>query len=124
MKRILFILISIACFSLTKCSDDVDIQIPENYEKAEITGITVYNGSLSSVPASVTIYSESASVNVLLNSVQDLSNLKVTLTISAGATVTKPLGTELQDYSSPRQVTIKSPGGSVEKEWLIEIVNP
>ena len=124
MKQLIFIFISIILFTATACTEDVDIEIPENIEKAEITGLTVYNETLTAVAGKVTINSEAASVSVTLNAAADLTRLKVTLTISSGATVTKPLGTAIQDYSLPKQVTIKSPGGKVEKEWLIEIINP
>lgn len=124
MRQIIFIIISIILFTVTGCTEDVDIQIPENFEKAEITGVSVYNEKLAGIGAKVTINNEAASVNIVLNSKQDLTRLKVTLTISSGATITKPLGTTVQDYSSPKKVTIQSPGGSIEKEWLIELVNP
>jgi hypothetical protein len=124
MKQIIFIVISIILFSVTGCTEDVDIQIPENFEKAEITGVTVYNENLVAIGAKVTINSEAGSVNIVLNTQQDITRLKVTLTISSGATIIKPLGTMVQDYSSPKMVTIQSPGGKVEKEWLIEVVNP
>ncbi|MDL2247140.1 hypothetical protein LJC05_00210 [Bacteroides sp. OttesenSCG-928-J23] len=124
MKQLIFILISIMLFAMTGCSEDVSIEIPENIEKAEITGITVYNESLAAVTGKVTINSEAASVNVTLKTASDLTRLKVALTVSSGSTVTKPLGTAVQDFSSPRQVTIQSPVRAVQKEWIIEIVNP
>lgn len=106
------------------CKESVNIDMPENYEKADITGISVYNNQAASVASSTTIAYALKEAVVVLGTTQDLTNLKLSLTISPGATVVQPLGTNVQDYSLPRTVRIVSPGGSVENEWTIRIINP
>lgn len=123
MKKFVYLLI-VAVFVSFGCRETVDIEIPENYEKADITGITVYNAQAVSITSSTSIANALKEVVVILGTTQDLTNLKVSLTISPGATITQPLETNIQDFSQPRTVRIVSPGGSVENEWSIRIFNP
>ncbi|KAA6348379.1 hypothetical protein EZS27_004197 [termite gut metagenome] len=123
VKKFVYLLI-VAVFVSFGCRETVDIEIPENYEKADITGITVYNAQAVSITSSTSIANALKEVVVILGITQDLANLKVSLTISPGATVTQPLETNIQDFSQPRTVRIVSPGGSVENEWSIRIFNP
>jgi hypothetical protein len=123
VKKFVYLLI-VAVFVSFGCRETVDIEIPENYEKADITGITVYNAQAVSITSSTSIANALKEVVVILGTTQDLTNLKVSLTISPGATITQPLETNIQDFSQPRTVRIVSPGGSVENEWSIRIFNP
>jgi hypothetical protein len=124
MKKIIFLLASVIVLSVTACSEDVNIDIPEDYENAEITGISVYNEDIAFVESKASIDKEAKSVTVTLAQVQDITRLKVTLTISPGSTVITPLGTGLLDFSTSKTLTIASPGKTVQNEWTIAIINP
>ncbi|MDR3062482.1 MAG: hypothetical protein LBU57_10320 [Dysgonamonadaceae bacterium] len=124
MKRISYLVLLFTVFVFFGCSETVNIEIPENYEKANITGITVYNTSGTSISSKVTITDSAQEVVVVLGTSYDLTKLKVSLTVSPGSTVIQPLGTGYLDFSNPRTVTIVSPGGSVKNEWNIQIKNP
>jgi PBP1b-binding outer membrane lipoprotein LpoB len=123
MKKITYLLIIIALVTMG-CRESVNIDIPENYEKADITGASVFNDQAAAVTASVSIAYVLKEVVIVLGSSQDVTNLKLTLTISPGATVLQPLGTHIQDFSQPRTVQIASPSGTVITEWTIRIFNP
>jgi hypothetical protein len=124
MKKLIYLLI-VSAFAFFGCKETVNIDIPENYEKADITGIAVYNSEqIAAVTSSFSIANALKEVVVILGTAQDLTKLKVSLTISPGATVVEPLGTNIQDFSQPRTVRIVSPGGKVENEWTVIIFNP
>jgi hypothetical protein len=106
------------------CNETIDIEIPENYEKADITGITVYNTTGTSISSTVAITDSDKEVLVTLRTANDLTKLKVSLTVSPGSTVVQPLGAGYLDFSNPRTVTVVSPGKSVKNEWSIQIKNP
>jgi hypothetical protein len=143
MKRIIYLLIAVILLPLTGCKEDIDIVIPEEYEVAAITGIAVYREAvegdaeyakketLVSVKSTATINTEAVVdgetiklVKVTLAATADLTKLKVTLTISPGATVVNPLGTNIQDFSETRTIDIVSPSGKVTNKWYIQILNP
>lgn len=124
MKKLIYLLLFVTMIVSFACSETIDIEIPENYEKADITGITVYNTTGNSISAKTTIDNSSQEVTVVLGTAYDLSKLKVTLTVSPGSTVTQTLGTGYLDFSNPQTVTIVSPGGSIKSEWNIRISNP
>ncbi|MDR2472388.1 MAG: hypothetical protein LBD53_02330 [Tannerella sp.] len=125
MKQI-FKFLSITLFaSLFGCIDDVSVDIPENIDVANITGLTVYNDALTvCATKSVVINNETNTVNVTFNAAQNLAKLKVTLTVSAGSTVTAPLGTSFLDLSQSKSVTIVSPSGKVTNNWTLQFFNP
>lgn len=106
------------------CAEDVHIDIPEDFEKAEITGVAVYDANVKFVASKSNINSELQEVTVTLNTMQDIAQLKLTITITTGATVINPLGTQIQDFTQLKTIKIVSPGKSVEKEWTIRVVNP
>jgi hypothetical protein len=124
MKKIIYLLLSVTLILPFGCKETIDIEIPENYEKADITGVTVYNTAGTSISSNVTITDSNKEVLVTLRTANDLTKLKVTLTVSPGSTVVQPLGTGYLDFSNPRTVTIVSPGESVRNEWNIQIINP
>jgi hypothetical protein len=120
------------------CAEKVEVDIPESYDKAAITGASVYRAAkegdkaysdglaFTNITATVTL-SEEEDANrctIALATTEDLTQLKVLLTISSAATVIAPLGTAIQDYSVPKTVKIASPSGKVVKEWSIKIENP
>jgi hypothetical protein len=125
MKKTVYLLLSVTMMmSSFGCNETIDIEIPENYEKADITGITVYSIAGTSVSSNVVITDSNKEVVVTLGTANDLTKLKVTLTVSPGSTVVQSLGTSYLDFSNPRTVTIVSPGKSVKNEWSIQIKNP
>ncbi len=124
MKKLTYLLI-VVTLVFCGCKETVNIDIPDNYEKADITGVAVYNNEqIAAITSSYSIAYALKEVVIILGTTQDLTQLKVSLTISAGATVVQPLGTYIQDFSQPRTVRIVSPGGSVENEWTIIVFNP
>jgi hypothetical protein len=123
MKRLLYIFIPLLLLAVG-CAEEVDIAIPDEFEKADISGVTVYDSQLTVIGSSTSIALSIREAIVTLNSKQDLTQLKVSLTVSSGATIISPLGTQVQDFSQPRTVRIVSPGGSVEREWILRVVNP
>ena len=124
MKKITYLLMSTLFLLFSSCMEDVNVDIPENIEKADITGVTIYDGSLKVIPAGSTINVEAKTVTIVLNATNDITKLKVSLTISTGATVIEPLGTGYLDFSSPKTVKIASPGKSIINDWTIQISNP
>jgi hypothetical protein len=123
MKHLLYILVPLLLLAVG-CAEDVNTVIPDEFEKADITGVTVYDSQLTVIGSSTSIAPSIREAVVTLNSKQDLAQLKVSLTVSSGATVISPLGTQVQDFSQPRTVRIVSPGSSVEREWILRVVNP
>ncbi|MDR1896631.1 MAG: hypothetical protein LBR10_07570 [Prevotellaceae bacterium] len=124
MKHLFYLLIALVLLPFSGCEEDINIVIPEEYQIAEITGIAVYNENLAFVNSTASIDDENKTVEVTLSALQDITKIKVTLTISPGATVKTPLGTGLLDFTEPKTVIIASPGEEIENTWTIAIINP
>jgi hypothetical protein len=136
MKKLIYLFISVMMLSFAGCSDDLNIVIPEDFDQAEITGAVIYRASVEgdkaftdkqafvTVVSTLVIDKEAHTAVVTLKTAENLAQLKVTLTISSGATVANPLGTQIQDFTAPRTVSIVSPSGNVKTEWVVSIVNP
>jgi hypothetical protein len=136
MKKLIYLFISVVLFSFTGCNDDLNIVIPEDFDVAEITGAALYREAVEgdkeftnkqvfvSVASTTVIDQEAHTATVKFTKAGDLTQLKVALTISSGATVQNPLGTQIQDYSESRIVNVASPSGKVKNEWTLSIVNP
>jgi hypothetical protein len=115
--------------TLASCMEKVDIEIPEDYDNALVTGLSIYCASQDSDPIKaltsvVVIDNENQAVTATLTTAEDLTQLKVTLTVSSGATVVNPLGSQIQDFSQARTVEIESPSKQLRNTWTITIVNP
>ncbi|MDR2805894.1 MAG: hypothetical protein LBB85_09730 [Dysgonamonadaceae bacterium] len=135
-KRILKYGFLLLICTLASCMEKVEIEIPEDYDTALITGVNVYRASkegdseytngnpLKTLASTVVTDNETKTFVATLTTTEDLTQLKVTLTISSGATIINPLGGQIQDFSQPRTVEIESPGKTVKNTWTIEIVNP
>jgi len=124
MKRVAYLLIPVLLLAFG-CAEDVNITIPEDVDVANITGVTVYGDNLATLALrSTNIDSDAKTVLITFNAAQDLTKLKVSLTISTGATITTPLGTGFLDFSQPKTVTVVSPGLAVTSIWTITFVNP
>jgi hypothetical protein len=122
--------------TLAGCMEKVEIEIPEDYDAALITGVNVYRASregdsefangdpVKSLASTVIIDNEAKTVTATLTTTENLTQLKVTLTVSSGATVIHSLGGQIQDFSQARTVEIESPSKNVKNTWTIEIINP
>ncbi|MDR0681576.1 MAG: hypothetical protein LBG15_07005 [Dysgonamonadaceae bacterium] len=134
-KRILKYGFLLLICTLASCMEKVEIEIPEDYDTALITGVNVYRASregdsefasgdpLKLLASTVVIDHEAKTATATLTTMEDLTQLKVTLTISSGATIINSLGSQIQDFSQPRTVEIESPGKTVKNTWTITIIN-
>lgn len=121
MKNIrLNILLVVLCFIVGGCSN-IDFEIDPAYEKAEITGVELYNTDMARADQSLEINSEAGDIKVTLRAGQDITRLKVAVVVSTGATVTPSLSVGLQDLSQPKAYTVISPNGTVKKDWTITV---
>lgn len=121
MKKILPLLFMAIAWCLVSCGDD-DYTIDPAYEKAEITSVILYDRNGEVASDAVEINSEAATVTVTLKAGADITNLKMTATISPGATLTPGMAIGFQDYSAPRTYTVSSPGQSIVKEWSVTVL--
>ena len=121
MKKLVYIVFYVSFVVTTACSK-IDYQINEAYETAEITGITLY--AVSDKPVNVVesfeIDIENALVQAFVPQGTDLTQLRLVLTISTGATVT-PSVNGFIDLSVPKEYTVTSPNGLVKKDWTIDV---
>ena len=121
MKKLVYIVFFVSFVVTTACSK-IDYQINEAYETAEITGITLY--AVSDKPVNVVesfeIDIENALVQAFVPQGTDLTQLRLVLTISTGATVT-PSVNGFIDLSVPKEYTVTSPNGLVKKDWTIDV---
>ena len=121
MKKLVYIEFFVSFVVTTACSK-IDYQINEAYETAEITGITLY--AVSDKPVNVVesfeIDIENALVQAFVPQGTDLTQLRLVLTISTGATVT-PSVNGFIDLSVPKEYTVTSPNGLVKKDWTIDV---
>lgn len=121
MKKLVYIVFFVSFVVTTACSK-IDYQINEAYETAEITGITLY--AVSDKPVNIVesfeIDIENALVQAFVPQGTDLTQLRLVLTISTGATVT-PSVNGFIDLSVPKEYTVTSPNGLVKKDWTIDV---
>lgn len=121
MKKLVYIVFFVSFVVTTACSK-IDYQINEAYETTEITGITLY--AVSDKPVNVVesfeIDIENALVQAFVPQGTDLTQLRLVLTISTGATVT-PSVNGFIDLSVPKEYTVTSPNGLVKKDWTIDV---
>ena len=121
MKKLVYIVFFVSFVVTTACSK-IDYQINEAYETAEITGITLY--AVSDKPVNVVesfeIDIENALVQAFVPQGTDLTQLRLVLTISTGATVTPSVNGFIV-LSVPKEYTVTSPNGLVKKDWTIDV---
>jgi hypothetical protein len=122
MKKILFIIIA-AAFSATSCSD-IDFEIDELYEMAEISGITLYDETAVNVIQESEIDADAATITAIVKSSTDITRLKLVLSVSQGAKVTPSASVGFQDLSEPQVCKVTSPNGKITKEWTISVSYP
>jgi len=122
MKKIFFI-ISILSLLTTACST-VDFDINEEYERAEITGVELYNRNMSRADKSSDINSEAGTINVILKPNQDITDLKIAVSASTGVEIVPTMAVGFQDFSSPKTYEITSPNKTIKKVWTITVQNP
>ena len=123
MRKILLFILLTVTLTVTGCSSD-DYTIDEAYEKAEITNVTLYDRAGKTVSNKLTIDSEVGTILVTIKPEADIKDLKMVANISAGATLTPGMAIGFQDYSSPVNYTVTSPGKTVVKQWAITVQAP
>jgi PBP1b-binding outer membrane lipoprotein LpoB len=111
-------LVGAALFTLTSCSDYEYTPDP-SYEKADISAISCYNRTGENVVQSASIVLPTRMVIAVLKPGTDVTDLKISITVSSGATVTPTLSTGFEDYTEHRTIWVTSPGKTVSKEWTL-----
>lgn len=111
-------LVGAALVALTSCSDYEYTPDPA-YEKADVSAISCYNRAGENVMQSVSIVLPTRMVIAVLKPGADVTDLKVSVTVSSGATVTPALSTGFEDYTEHRTIWVTSPGKTVSKEWTL-----
>lgn len=119
MKRLVYILFAVLLSVIAGCSE-IDYEINDAYETANITGITIYATSENPVNIieSFEIDTENAVVEAFVPNGTDLSHLRLVLTISTGATITPALR-GFTDLSVPKEYTVISPNGIKQITWNV-----
>lgn len=120
MRKILYVCAILLL--LTACDND-SYQVTEDYEKAVISAIECYNekGERADNAKETAIATPTRMVIVKLNKGEDITKVKVCLTISSGALITPSLSVGFQDFTAPKVYQITSPGGTIVNEWTIMI---
>lgn len=122
MKKIFYIICSIL-LATTACSE-IEFDINEDYEKAELTNVELYNRNKTRADLSSTINSANGTILVTLKTNQDITDLKIAVTASTGANISPAMAVGYQDFSEPRVYEIASPNKTVKKSWTITVTNP
>ena len=119
MKRLIYILFAVLLSVIAGCSE-IDYEINDAYETANITGITIYATSENPVNIieSFEIDTENAVVEAFVPEGTDLTHLRLVLTISTGATITPALS-GFTDLSTPKEYTVISPNGIKQMKWSV-----
>ena len=107
--------------TLLGCAKEEDIAIDPAYEKADIIAVQCYNKNGASVVASSQIAVPSRSAIVFLKKGENITQIKLSLSVSPGATVDESIPVGYADYTSPRTVIVTSPGGTQTRQWTIKI---
>jgi len=122
MKKIFFICFNILLF-MSACDKD-SYTIDEDFEQAEITGVTMFDSNMARSDQKSTIDSGTGTISVTLKANQDITHLKLAVTVSTGADVSPTMSVGYQDFSTPKKYTVTSPGKTITKEWTITVANP
>ncbi|WP_028296011.1 hypothetical protein [Olivibacter sitiensis] len=120
MKKNIFILVASLWCVFMACAK-VDFEIDPVYERAEITGVELYNQNLNRADQSASINSEAGTISIVLRGGEDITRLKMAVTASTGVTISPSMSAGLQDFSQPKTYTITSPNGTVTKQWTISV---
>lgn len=115
-----FIIIFIFIATLTSCYDLV-YDINPAYETANITSVQIYNQSQISVVNTLAIDTSAQTVNVVIKDTEDITKLKLSATISTGATITPSMSVGFQDLSQPKIYKVTSPNKTITKDWTITV---
>ena len=122
MKRIIYIA-GILMISLCACTE-IEFDINDEYEKAEITGVELYNRDMVRADKTAEIFSWEGMILVTLKPGKDITDLKIAATVSTGATVNPSMSDGYQDFSSSKTFEVTSPNRTITKSWTITVVNP
>lgn len=91
------------------------------FEKADISAISCYDRSGADAVLSSEIILPMNMVIVILKPGADITDLKVSITVSSGATVFPSLSVGFKDYTDPVEIEVTSPGGTVTEKWTLMI---
>ncbi len=103
--------------------DNIGKPTPAGSDQSEITGFTLYDMSHNNVTVSSNINSSTDSVNVVVLSGTDVTQLKADIKISAGAEV-HPDSTDVLDFTHPLQFTVRAENGIVSTVWTVTVIVP
>ena len=123
MMKSIFHIASILMISVFACTE-IEFDINEEYEKAEITGVELYNRDKVRADKTTEISSEEEMILVTLKTGKDITDLKIAISVSTGATVNPSMSVGYQDFSSPKTYEVTSPNKTITKSWTITVVNP
>lgn len=121
MKKISAIIFTAFIFYSCK---KMEFKAAPDYEKAEITAVEIYNASAVRADQQSVIDPVAGTITITLKPGQDITWLKLAATASTGARVTPSMSAGLQDLSEVKKYQVTSPGGTVNKDWTISILNP
>lgn len=121
MKRITNIITIVLLLFVSACTD-VDYEIDETYENAEILAVALYNIEANRADFETKIESEKGTAIVKLRGGEEITKLKLTITISTGATVVPALPVGIQNLTDPITFDIVSPNKTVVKSWTITVI--
>lgn len=119
MKKIACIL-SFVIIVLAGCTD-VNYVVDEAFEKAEITGVELYNKQMKRADKSSVIDSPNQTITVTLKTGEDITNLKLAVTASTGAEINPSMAVGYQDFSTLKTYEVTSPNKTVKKTWTIKV---
>jgi len=114
-----FLLAMIIC--AVSCTKSENYKVDSEYEMANITGLQVYNRQGDRADSVIDINLESSFGKIIIKSQEDITNLKIVATISTGAEIYPSMSVGYQDFSEPKSYTVRSPGGTISKKWVIDI---
>ena len=119
MKKIVFLLsiILMVTYGCTK----IDYEIDEAYEKAEITGVELYNRQMKRADQSANINAEAGTILVTLKAGENITDLKLAVTASTGVEINPSMSAGFQDFSTPKTYEVISPNNTVKKTWTITV---
>lgn len=101
--------------------EDNEYAVSSEYENADISAIECYDVANVRADSLTDIATPTKLIITKLKKGEDITKLKVNVTISAGATITPALSIGYQDYTEPKVYKVTSPGGTVVKEWTIMV---
>jgi len=103
---------------------EIDFEINEVYEQAEITGVELYDRGMKRADKTTEIFPEEGAILVVLKPRKDITDLKIAVTASTGVSTNPSMSVGYQDFSNPKTYEVTSPNKSIKKNWTITVQNP